>query len=234
MSPSAWRSSSGEAPTTSSCGVRTKNRYGLGLTRRSERYRPIPSSRRPVVGSVGRPNDWRRASTTWIASPAAMASLATSTARTYSSRPRLVSMGSLSAVPPFVRVAGPASSAALGRAVFSSASKIAASAIRYRPSRSAASVCRDAIADSVWVRWSKTRTRSVSMKAAIGTPIGSRSGSGTVGSKAETASYEIAPTAPPVNRGIPSVGSTRRRGTKARIAARGSGASAVSIGRSGV
>ena len=52
------------------------------------------------------------------------------------------------------------------------------------------------------------------MKAAVGTPIGSRSGSGTVGSKADTASYEIAPTAPPVNRGMPSVGSTRRRGTK--------------------
>ena len=35
------------------------------------------------------------------------------------------------------------------------------------------------MADSVWVRWSKTRTRSVSMKAAAGTPTGSRSGSGT-------------------------------------------------------
>ena len=36
---------------------------------------------------------------------------------------------------------------------------------------------------SVWVRWSKTRTRSLSMNAAVGTPTGSRSGSGTVGSK---------------------------------------------------
>jgi hypothetical protein len=54
------------------------------------------------------------------------------------------------------------------------------------------------------------------MKAAIGTATGSRSGSGTVGSNAETASYASAPTAPPVNRGIPSIGRTRRRGTKAR------------------
>ncbi len=40
------------------------------------------------------------------------------------------------------------------------------------------SVWSDAIALRVWVRWSKTRTRSVSMNAAIGTPTGSRSGSG--------------------------------------------------------
>ena len=71
------------------------------------------------------------------------------------------------------------------------------------------------------------------MKAAIGTLTGSRSGSGTVGSNVETASYASAPTAPPVNRGIPSTGSTRRRGTKDRIAARGSAAGALSIGRSG-
>ena len=45
-------------------------------------------------GSVGSPNDWRRARTTWIASPAAIASLATSTAWMYSSRPRLVSTAS--------------------------------------------------------------------------------------------------------------------------------------------
>ena len=50
------------------------------------------------------------------------------------------------------------------------------------------------------------------MNAAIGTPTGSRSGSGTVGSNAETASYARAPTAPPVKRGIPSIGRTRRRG----------------------
>ena len=60
------------------------------------------------------------------------------------------------------------------------------------------------------------------MNAAVGTPTGSRSGSRTVGSKAETASYARAPTAPPVNRGMPSVGWTRRRGTKARIASSGS------------
>ena len=71
------------------------------------------------------------------------------------------------------------------------------------------------------------------MKAAVGTPTGSRSGSGTVGSKADTASYDRAPTAPPVNLGIPSIGSTRRRGTKSRMAARGSGTSDTSIGRSG-
>jgi hypothetical protein len=71
-----------------------------------------------------------RAEDDLIASPAAIASLATSTARMYSSRPRLVSMGSLSAGAPLVRVGGPASSAALGRAVRSSASKMASSAIR--------------------------------------------------------------------------------------------------------
>ena len=54
------------------------------------RYSPMPSSGCPVAGSVGRSNDWRRASTTWIASPAAIASFAVSTAWTYSSWPRLV------------------------------------------------------------------------------------------------------------------------------------------------
>ena len=47
-SPSTWRRSSGLAPTTSNEGVRTKNRYGLGLTRRSARYSPIPS----IAGTV--------------------------------------------------------------------------------------------------------------------------------------------------------------------------------------
>ena len=70
------------------------------------------------------------------------------------------------------------------------------------------------------------------MKAAVGTPTGSRSGIGTVVSKADTASYASAPTAPPVNRGIPSVGWTRRRGTNARMAASGSAPSSVSTGRS--
>ena len=72
------------------------------------------------------------------------------------------------------------------------------------------------------------------MKAAVGTPTGSCSGSGTDGSNMEIASYARAPTAPPVNRGMPSVGWTRRRGTKARIAASGSPPSTVSNGRSGV
>ena len=71
------------------------------------------------------------------------------------------------------------------------------------------------------------------MNAAVGTPTGSRSGSGTVVSNAEIASYASAPTAPPVKRGIPSVGWTRRRGTKARMASSGSVAATVSIGRSG-
>ena len=55
-SPSTWRSSSGLAPTTSNDGVRTKNRYGLGFTRRSARYSPIPSIGRPSGpdGSVER------------------------------------------------------------------------------------------------------------------------------------------------------------------------------------
>ena len=92
LSPSTWRSSSGDAPTTSKEGVRTKNRYGLGLTRRSARYSAIPSSGAPVAASAGSGNDCRRASTTWIASPAAIASLATSTAWMWASRPRLVSI----------------------------------------------------------------------------------------------------------------------------------------------
>ena len=71
------------------------------------------------------------------------------------------------------------------------------------------------------------------MKAAIGTRTGSRSGSGTLGSNDEIASYASAPTAPPVKRGMPSVGWTRRRGTNPRIAASGSAAGRVSIGRSG-
>ena len=71
------------------------------------------------------------------------------------------------------------------------------------------------------------------MNAASGTPTGSLSGRGTDGSNAPMASYESAPTAPPVNRGMPSVGSTRRRGTKARSAASGSGTSVVVTGRSG-
>ena len=71
------------------------------------------------------------------------------------------------------------------------------------------------------------------MNAAVGVPTGSASGSGTVGSKIDTASYDSAPTAPPVKRGMPSVGSTRRRGTKPRIARSGSGASTVWIGSSG-
>ena len=61
------------------------------------------------------------------------------------------------------------------------------------------------------------------MNEAIGTPTGSASGSGTDGSKVEMASYASAPTAPPVKRGIPSTGTTLRRGTKARSAASGSG-----------
>ncbi len=72
------------------------------------------------------------------------------------------------------------------------------------------------------------------MNAAVGAPTGSDSGSGTVGSNVDTASYDSAPTAPPVKRGMPSVGWTRRRGTNRRIASSGSGASATSIGRSGV
>jgi hypothetical protein len=57
-------------------------------------------------------------------------------------------------------------------------------------------------------------------------------GSGTVGSKTGDASYARAPTAPPVKRGMPSVGTTAR-GTNARSAASGSGASTEVTGRSG-
>ena len=183
----------GDAPTTSKAGVRVKNRYGLGLTRRSARYSAIPSSGAPVAGSAGRSNDWRRARTTWIASPAAIASLATSTARMYSSRPRLVSIGRPARSRRGRRRRPAATSRRqLGRR---SAARSARGPRRW-PSRrsgsaprgSGASVWSEAIADRVWVRWSKTSTRSVSMKAAVGTPTGSRSGSGTVGSKAETAS----------------------------------------------
>ena len=106
----------------------------------------------------------------------------------YSSRPRLVSIGRPSALAAVAAAAAPpASSAGLaGRPLERLEDRglgdpVAALEV-------GASVWSEAIADSVWVRWSKTRTRSVSMKAAIGTPTGSCSGSGTVGSKTETAS----------------------------------------------
>ena len=60
---------------------------------------------------------------------------------------------------------------------------MARSAMRYRPSRSGASVWSEAIALSWWLRWSNTMTRSVSIQLASGTPTGSLSGSGTEGSK---------------------------------------------------
>ena len=193
-SPTTWSRSSGLAPTTSNDGVRVKNRYGDGLTRRRARYRPMPSRALPSA-RTGRSNDWRRASTTWIASPAAIASFAASTARMYWSRPsevstwpRPASAGAVSVLPSPARPKDAAISAAEGRAVLSSASKIARSAMRYRPSRSGASVCSEAIAESWWVRWSNTITRSVSMNAASGTPTGSRAGRGTDGSKVEMAS----------------------------------------------
>src|SRR3954452_13483512 len=71
------------------------------------------------------------------------------------------------------------------------------------------------------------------MNDAVGTPTGSLSGSGTVRSKALTASYATAPTAPPVNRGMPSTGSTRRRVTNERIASSGSVTGDTVVGRSG-
>ena len=71
------------------------------------------------------------------------------------------------------------------------------------------------------------------MNAAVGTPTGSASGIGTDGSKIETASYDSAPTAPPVKRGMPSVGWTRRRPTNCRRAWSGSAASMVLEGSSG-
>src|SRR3954454_7846177 len=120
----------------------------------------MPSSGSPVAGSAGRAKDWRRASTTWIASPAAIASLATSTAWIYASRPRLVWTGPsrpeggdplrVDAAPfgeadpldgpdPLPETSAPAPAgrgrlpfifARLGREVRSSAAKIASSAIR--------------------------------------------------------------------------------------------------------
>ena len=92
----------------------------------------MPVSGAFVAGFSGRSNVWRRARTTWIASPAAIASFATSTARSYSSRPRLdldpvLGNGRAAAAP---RGAAAPISAADGRAVRSSASKIAVSAIR--------------------------------------------------------------------------------------------------------
>ena len=71
------------------------------------------------------------------------------------------------------------------------------------------------------------------MNAAVGVPTGSDLGVGTVGSKIETASYASAPTAPPVKRGMSSLGSTRRRPTNERSACSGSGASSARIGSSG-
>ena len=220
-SPSTRTSSSGLAPTTENSGIRTKNRYGLGLMRRSDRYNETASSRLAADdgpleglaagdddldrlargdGVLGRPNgrlvltaiqadfdlpkaERRRLRSSGLASPGPA--------------PSELSGGGAIAVPsPFVsgaiparlRRVRPASSASVGRPVRSRASKMARSAMAYRPSMSGASVWSEATAESVWVRWSKTRTRSVSWKAAIGTPIGSFAGSGTVGSNVEAAS----------------------------------------------
>ena len=104
----------------------------------AERAVELDAVERPAVaGPIGRSNDWRRARTTWIASPAAIASLATSTAWTYSSRPRLVSDRGRGGVrrPPTPLPASPRRAPAgqlraLGRAVRSRASKMARSAIR--------------------------------------------------------------------------------------------------------
>ena len=71
------------------------------------------------------------------------------------------------------------------------------------------------------------------MKAAVGHADRVASGSGTVGSNAETASYARAPTAPPVNRGMPSTGDDAAMGRNARSAASGSAAAETSTGSSG-
>ena len=84
----------GRAPTTSNCGRPDEEqvRARVDAPQRPVQADAVERSGRSS-GSGGRSNDWRRASTTWIASPAAIASLATSTAWMYSSRPRLVSIG---------------------------------------------------------------------------------------------------------------------------------------------
>ena len=88
----------------------------LRFTRRSARYGAIPSSgARPVAASAGSGNDCRRASTTWIASPAAMASLAADPAADAGSALRLVSIA-LAAAPGARRSRRPACGAVqLGR-----------------------------------------------------------------------------------------------------------------------
>ena len=147
----------------------------------------MPSAR------TGRSNDWRRARTTWIASPAAIASLAFSTARMYcvaaergldlaevrrrqrrrpSGRPGRVRTRRRRR--PSRRRTGAPSAPAPRR---SPAPRSGSG-----PRGPAASVWSDAMAESWCVRWSKTMTRSVSMNAASGTPTGSRSGRGTDGS----------------------------------------------------
>ena len=192
------------------------------------------------TGSVGRSNDWRRARTTWIASPAAIASLATSTAWTYSSRPRLASATRRRAWPP-CRPSCRAPFAPRHASRPQTAGRSARAPRRSPPPRSGSGprgpgrpVWSDAIADSVWVRWSKTRTRSVSMNAAVGVPTGSASGSRhgrledrdrVVGERPDGAAGEP--------RHALASAATRRRPTNERSAWSGSGASSVRIGSSG-
>jgi len=64
-SSSTRTSSSGLAPTTENSGIRTKKRYGLGLTRRSARYSATesngsPADHRPLEGLASSDHDLDR------------------------------------------------------------------------------------------------------------------------------------------------------------------------------
>ena len=97
-SPSTWSSSSGRRADDLEGWRSDEEQVRAGVDPAQRPVQSDPVERPPVAGSVGRSNDWRRARTTWIASPAAIASLATSTAWMYSSRPRLVPAGRPSAL----------------------------------------------------------------------------------------------------------------------------------------
>ena len=141
---------------------------------------------RSAVGPVGAGRSYcRRASTTWIASPAAIASFAlTHRVDVAVAAEARVDVLLVTAARRRSAVAAGARRRELGRA----GPRRPLQRLEDRPLGDPVAALevgrvrverRDRL--SVWVRWSKTRTRSLSMNAAVGTPTGSRSGSGTRG-----------------------------------------------------
>ena len=180
LSPSTWRRSSGLAPTTSNDGVRTKNRYGLGLTRRRARYSAIPSSGAAGRG-IGRQverlapgeHDLDRLAgrdrvlgdldgVDVLVAPEARLDRVLARTAAASRAPWRRRPSAAGAAPG--RRSRPRSAGPSARAPRRSPPRRSGSGPRGRAPRCGARRSRS----GVWVRWSKTRTRSVSMKAAVG------------------------------------------------------------------